>query len=174
MWGFKWVLRLVWRHSKRTVLLVDAQAVMGAVGRGRSSARCLSRDVAYVGALAMAGDLALKLVHILSEDNPGDVPSRGRHWRRRRSAIPAAARRTGGPDVGVLRNVKHQRGTFLPPDARRQAHEAAQLRFTVKTLEARTFKLLHECPHEKRADWKALIGALHEGDSDSTSSIFSV
>ena len=174
MWGLKWVPRLVWRHSRRTVLLVDAQAVMGAVAKGRSSARCLSRDVAYVGALAMAGDLALKLVYILSEVNPGDVPSRGRHWRRRRSVIPAAARRTGGPDVGVVRNAKHQRSTFLPPDARRQAHEAAQQRFTVESLEARTRKFFRECPHERRAGWKALIGALHDGDSVSTSSIFSV
>ena len=76
MWGLKWVLRLVWRHSKRTVLLVDAQAVMWAVAKGCSPARCLSRDVAYVGALAMAGDLALKLVYILSEDNP---ENKGQH-----------------------------------------------------------------------------------------------
>ena len=75
--GLKWALWSVGRHSKRTVLLVDAQAVMGAVAKGRSSARCLTRDVAHIGALAMAGDLILKLVYIPSEDNPEDAPTRG-------------------------------------------------------------------------------------------------
>ena len=45
------------------MLLVDAQAVMGAVGKGRSSSNSLRREVMRIAALQLAGDLHLKLVY---------------------------------------------------------------------------------------------------------------
>ena len=98
------------------MVLVDAQAVLGAAAKGRSSSRCLARDIARIGALAMAGDLLLKLVYIPSEDNPADAPSRGvvRRWRTRPSAIPAHARQHN-PLQGVVRKVKQLRKVIPQP-----------------------------------------------------------
>ena len=81
--ALRWLLRSTKRHSRRTVLLVDAQAVRGAVAKGRSSAPCLRREVTRIAALQLAGDILLKLVYVPSEDNPADAPSRGVVRRRR-------------------------------------------------------------------------------------------
>ena len=74
----RWVLRDLRRHSKRLVVLVDAQAVLGAAARGRSSAKTIKREIRRYGALALGGDLLIRLVYIPSEDNPGDTPSRNK------------------------------------------------------------------------------------------------
>ena len=93
--ALRWLLRTTKRHSRRTVLLVDAQAVRGAVAKGRSSAPCLRREVTRIAALQLAGDLLLKLVYVPSEDNPADAPSRGvvRRWRKRRSCTAKSKKR---------------------------------------------------------------------------------
>ena len=75
--ALRWTLWSVARHGRRTVLLVDALAVRGAVAKGRSSAPSLRREVMWISALVLAGDLLLKLVYVPSEDNPADAPSRG-------------------------------------------------------------------------------------------------
>jgi len=91
--GLRWLLRCSKRHSRRTVFLIDAQAVLGAVTRGRSSAPTLKREVSFISALLLAGDVRLKAAYVPSEENPADEPSRGvvRRWRSRRGAVPARA-----------------------------------------------------------------------------------
>ena len=42
--SLRWILRSVRRHSRRTVLLVDATAVCGALAKGRSSSPTLKRE----------------------------------------------------------------------------------------------------------------------------------
>ena len=77
----KWVLRDRRRHGKRVALLVDAQAVLGAAARGRSSAKTFGREIKRLAALVLGGDLLVRYVYIPSEDNPGDAPSRNKHVR---------------------------------------------------------------------------------------------
>ena len=87
--ALRWYLRSVARHGTRMVLLVDAQAVLGAVSKGRSSSGTLRREIMRIAALQLVGGLLLKLVYVPSEDNPADAPSRGvvRRWRPRRNCI---------------------------------------------------------------------------------------
>ena len=84
--ALRWLLRKASRHSRRTLLLIDAQAVVGAVAKGRSSAPSIRRGVMRVAALMLAGDLQPYYGYIPSEENPADTPSRGvwRQWRRQR------------------------------------------------------------------------------------------
>ena len=72
--GLRWLLRCVGRHGRRTTVLIDAQAVFGAVRKGRSSAPSLKREIRFIGGLALAGDLLLRCLYIPSEDNPADAP----------------------------------------------------------------------------------------------------
>jgi len=89
--ALRWILRSTARHRRRTLLLVDAKAVLGAVARGRSSAPSLRRAVTRVAALCLGGDLLLHLVYVPSEDNPADAPSRGKRPARRSAASPVPA-----------------------------------------------------------------------------------
>ena len=81
--SLRWLLRSPSRHARRTVLLVDAQAVCGALAKGRSSAPTLRLELKKIAALAIAGDIWLRIAYVPSEDNPSDAPSRGvvRIWR---------------------------------------------------------------------------------------------
>ena len=89
--GLRWLLRSPARHSQRSVFLVDAQAVIGAITKGRSSAARIRKDVSNVAALCLAGDIFLRSVYVPSEDNPADEPSRG-HWRAQRLRKSAVRR----------------------------------------------------------------------------------
>ena len=75
--GLRWLLRSVERHGRRTSILIDAQSVLGAARKGRSSARSLKREIRFIGSLVLAGNLLLRCLYIPSEDNPADAPSRG-------------------------------------------------------------------------------------------------
>jgi len=67
------------RHRQRTVALIDAQAVLGALVRGRSSAHTLRKEIAKAAALTIAADLVMRYAYTPSESNPADGPSRGRN-----------------------------------------------------------------------------------------------
>ena len=84
--GLRWLLRCASRHSKRTLLLIDAQAVLGAAAKGRSSAPSIRRGVMRIAAHLLAGNIQPYYGYIPSEENPADTPSRGvwREWRRQR------------------------------------------------------------------------------------------
>ena len=90
--ALRWLLRKASRHARRTLLLIDAQAVVGAVAKGRSSAPSIRRGVMRVAALLLAGDLQPYYGYIPSEENPADTPSRGvwRTWRRQRRGTRAS------------------------------------------------------------------------------------
>jgi len=108
--ALRWLLRSPARHGRRTTLLVDAKAVIGALARGRSSAPALRRAVMRTAALALGGDLLLHLVYVPSEDNAADAPSRGRALRRRAVGTPVTSkwdpRRSHLHDrVGVPRSI---------------------------------------------------------------------
>ncbi len=79
----KWLLRSVRRHAKRTVVLVDAKALVGAATKGRTSAHSIQREIRQLAALTLAGDLHMRYVYVPSEDNPADAPSRGKPSRAR-------------------------------------------------------------------------------------------
>ena len=82
----KWLLRSTKRHAKRTVVLVDAKALVGAATKGRTSAASIQREIRQLSALTLAGDLHMRYVYVPSEDNPADAPSRGKPSRARRRA----------------------------------------------------------------------------------------
>ena len=82
----KWLLRSTRRHAKRTVVLVDAKALVGAATKGRTSADSMQRELRQLAALTLAGDLHMRYVYVPSEDNPADAPSRGKPSRARRRA----------------------------------------------------------------------------------------
>ena len=75
--GLRWLLRSTGRHARRTTILIDAQSVLGAVRKGRSSAPSLKRELRFIGALILGGDLLVRCLYVPSEDNPADAPSRG-------------------------------------------------------------------------------------------------
>ena len=75
--GLKWMLRQARLHSCRATFLIDAQVVLGAVAKGRSSAGAIKRDTQLTAALLLAGKVALFCTYISSEDNPAEDPSRG-------------------------------------------------------------------------------------------------
>ena len=93
--GLRWLLRSTTRHARRTTILIDAQSVLGAVRKGRSSAPSLKRELRYIGALILGGDLLVRCLYVPSEDNPADAPSRGivrKHLfgkRKRQKGLPA-------------------------------------------------------------------------------------
>ena len=109
--ALRWVLRSTERHGRRTVLLIDAQAVLGAIARGRSSAPSLRRAVMRTAAYAIGGDLLLHLIYVPSEDNPADAPSRGVGGRRRAAVTPVASK--WKPRVRQLAARASTRQTFL-------------------------------------------------------------
>ena len=75
--GLEWLLRRRDRHSRRAVMLVDAQAIIGALAKGRTSARSIISPIRKAAALSLAGDLSVHYLYIPSESNPADKPSRG-------------------------------------------------------------------------------------------------
>ena len=138
--ALRWTLRSVSRHGRRTLLLVDAQAVKGAVAKGRSSSASLRREIMRISALQLAGDLLLKLVYVPSEDNPADAPSRGvvRRWRKRASCVVSSKRLT------------EKRARDL---ASQQRHEQPHLRMrrVVRDLKRKVASIASvDCPIQRR------------------------
>ena len=76
--GLKWVVRSAKHHHCKIPFLVDAKAVVGAVAKGRSSARAFRTLLRAIAAYTLAADVLLRLVYIPSESNPADAPSRGK------------------------------------------------------------------------------------------------
>lgn len=106
--ALRWFLRSAARHNQRMVLLVDAQAVLGAVSKGRSSSPSLRREVMRIAALQLVSGTLVKLVYVPSEDNPADAPSRGivRRWRPRGGVIAKTKKQIAAADAKRKRNYK--------------------------------------------------------------------
>ena len=90
--GLKRLARKTNWHSHRGAFLVDAQAVLGALKKGRSSAGTLRWPVRKAGALSLACGWRWRYCYLPSESNPADAPSRGEAPRDR-------ARRAGSDEA---------------------------------------------------------------------------
>jgi hypothetical protein len=64
-------------HRHRGAFLVDAQVVMYALQKGRSSAGTLRHQACQAAALCLACDWKIRYAYLPSESNPADDPSRG-------------------------------------------------------------------------------------------------
>ena len=73
----RWLARSRQHHQRRVVILVDAQAVLYAHVKGRSSAATLSRPLRRAAAVLLATGTTPRFVYVPSESNPADLPSRG-------------------------------------------------------------------------------------------------
>lgn len=84
---------------RRVLLLSDSAVFLGVLATGRSSASPMMRYARHVGAVLLAHDLDLNLVHVPTDSNPADAPSRSHYptghvvWPSSHPAY-AAARRT--------------------------------------------------------------------------------
>ena len=95
----------------RGAILVDAQAVCGALAKGRSSAATLKRGVKAVAAISIACELRLHFPYIPSESNPADFPSRGKVKKR------------------ALKSRRHRQPIATSIDVRLRAYRLARRRF---------------------------------------------
>jgi len=75
--ALQWIGRTHSKYGTRQPLLIDAQAILGAVAKGRSSAYSIKRIVRHISAMALAMDIIVLPIYIPSEFNPADKPSRG-------------------------------------------------------------------------------------------------
>ena len=73
----EWLLRSTQRHGRRVVILNDSKVMIGALEKGRSSARRINAICRRAAALMLAGNLNTLFVYIHTSENPGDGPSRG-------------------------------------------------------------------------------------------------
>ncbi len=64
-------------HRAKLLLALDAQSVLLALRKGRSSGREIRRLVAAAAAVSMAADLQCHYIYVPSACNPADGPSRG-------------------------------------------------------------------------------------------------
>jgi hypothetical protein len=71
-------------HSKRSVLLVDAKALIFALRKGRSSSSAFKVQLQKIAALNLCADVAVTYGYIPTSCNPADPPSRGVFQRRPR------------------------------------------------------------------------------------------
>ena len=74
--ALRWLSRSQQHFGLRQPLLVDAQAVLKALKRGRTSAPTLVRGCRRAAALTLAMGLSTFFTYIPSEWNPADAPSR--------------------------------------------------------------------------------------------------
>ena len=85
-------------HQHRGSFLVDAQAVLGALQKGRSSAKTLRWQIRKAGAVSLACGWRWRYCYLPSESNPADAPSRGQRPRER-------ARRLGAPRTSTASSM---------------------------------------------------------------------
>ena len=85
--GLRWAFRSSRYLRKRIAMLVDAQAVTGALRRGRSSAPTLRHEMQQIVALSLVSGCIMKCIYIPSEHNPADAPSRGVHSTAERASL---------------------------------------------------------------------------------------
>ena len=74
----RWLLRSPAKHGHRVAALVDAQAVLGAAAKGRSSSPTLRYELRRIAALCLAGGWSMHYTYVPSAFNPADAPSRGK------------------------------------------------------------------------------------------------
>jgi hypothetical protein len=95
-------------HGRRGVFLVDAQSVMYALRKGRSSAPTLWHPLRKCAALSIACDWAWRFQYVPSESNAADWPS-GASYIARREHSNADGTRNGG--MGALKSTQSSNAT---------------------------------------------------------------
>jgi len=65
-------------HNHRTLFLLDAQAVVDSVQKGRSSAPTLRPEISHVAGLLSPANIQARFGYLPSGSNPSDYPSRGK------------------------------------------------------------------------------------------------
>ena len=73
----RWLIRRPCSHGHRIAALVDAQAVLGALTKGRSSAPTFRFETRRIAALSLAGNFLVRYLYVPSSCNPADSASRG-------------------------------------------------------------------------------------------------
>ena len=71
------ITRSIQNHGRRHVYLLDAQALLFALRKGRSSSKAFKIQVQKVGALHLCADILATYGYIPTSCNPADPPSRG-------------------------------------------------------------------------------------------------
>ena len=166
----KWVLQSPQRHAKRTVVLIDAQAVCGAFAKGRSSSALFGRELRRLAALCVAGDLWLRVLYVPSEDNPADAPSRGivRRWRARGSCVPGSCRKRFHGALLCANKVSKKDKR----DHRRGQRDDGTARF-VREVDGTIHRLTHMGTKEQQNRWRRLLRDNDWSDVSSLSSVSS-
>ena len=90
--GLRRLARCARWHGHRGCFLVDAQAVLYALQKGRSGAPTLRHPVGQAGALSLACGWRWRYGYLPSESNPADDPSRGVVVRRTAERRPRISR----------------------------------------------------------------------------------
>jgi len=75
--GVRWAIEQG-AGNHRVVILTDSSVCIGAITKGRSSSGGLLRVCRKLAALCLLHKIELLLVHLSTDDNPADAPSRGR------------------------------------------------------------------------------------------------
>ena len=90
----KWLTRSTKHFFRRVPVLVDAQAILGAAAKGRTSAWSISRDIWRIAVVTFSSNILPAYVYIPSEDNPADAPSRNIQQRKlgKRGSRPAISK----------------------------------------------------------------------------------
>ena len=91
LWLLMWLTRSTKHFSCRVPVLVDAQAILGAAAKGRTSARSISQDLRRIAVFTFSSDVLPSYVYVPSEDNPADAPSRNIRRRKLRKRGPRPA-----------------------------------------------------------------------------------
>ena len=71
------VARCIRHHARRHVFLLDAQALIGALRKGRSSSRALRAQVQQTGAMVLCAYILQYFGYVPTSCNLGEQPSRG-------------------------------------------------------------------------------------------------
>ena len=74
--AFSWRLREGHRCGVRAIHLVDNQATLGVLARGRSSSKLLNRQARRLGAICILGRIVPVFAYVSTTDNPADRGSR--------------------------------------------------------------------------------------------------
>ena len=69
--------RALKNHGTRSVMLLDAQALIGALRKGRSSSGAFKLQLQKIAALNLCADISVTYGYIPTSCNPSDPPSRG-------------------------------------------------------------------------------------------------
>ena len=106
------ITRSVRNHGTRGILLVDAQALMHALRKGRSSRGAFKVQLQNVAAYSLAADLKMIYGYIPTSCNPADPPSRGVRRKFKHLKVPKEPRLSWGKYCQTVRRaMRHLRAS---------------------------------------------------------------